>query len=168
MMEADAVPEAALHCYRNALAGPLLSVAEDAGFEHQMDWVYAHLPQRRPFLFVDGVQAIRDGVLCARFDVAQTADLFAGHFPGVPRWPGAIQIEAMAQAGLMLYLSSIDEKRDEVALAVVREARFLREVLPGRPVQLLGSFFEDGLFIVLVGQVLQGGRVCSACVLAIL
>ena len=166
-MEADAVSIEAFECYQKALAGPLLEVPEAAPPEFGMEWVLGHLPQRPPFLFVDGVQAIRDGVLCARFDVDRTADLFAGHFPGVPRWPGAIQIEAMAQAGLMLYFSTLEETRSEVALGVVREARFLREVLPGRPVQLMGSFFEDGLFVVLVGQVLQAGRVCSACVLSI-
>ena len=166
-MDTDSVPPEVVECYRRALAAPLLGIPEAADFEFGMDWVLAHLPQRPPFLFVDGVQAIRDGVLCARFDVDRTADLFAGHFPGVPRWPGAIQIEAMAQAGLMLYLSSLEETRTEVALGVVREARFLREVVPGQPVQLLGSFFEDGLFVVLVGQVLQASRVCSACVLSI-
>jgi 3-hydroxyacyl-[acyl-carrier-protein] dehydratase len=167
-MESDSVPPEALARYRVALAAPLAEVAEDAPFERDREWILARLPQRSPFLFLDGVQAIRSGILVARFDVDQTAAIFAGHFPGKPRWPGSLQIEAMGQAGVLLWLSSSDEVREEVAVGVVREARFLREVLPGRPVQLCGMFFEDGLFTVLVGQILQAGRVCSASLLSVL
>jgi 3-hydroxyacyl-[acyl-carrier-protein] dehydratase len=165
-MDSNEIPEAAYSAYRAALTAPLLDVSVDAPFIHGLDWIHERILQRPPFLFVDGVQAIRNGVLCARFDVDQTAGLFAGHFPGRPIWPGVIQIEAMAQAGLMLYFDSLTDRKVDVSLGVVREARFMRTVVPGRPVQLLGSWFEDALFTVIVGQVLQDGHVCSASVLS--
>lgn len=163
-MTAHEVPDDALACYQTALRRPLLDVPEAAPIKFGMGWVLQHLPQRPPFLFVDGVQAIENGVLCATFDVDQTASLFAAHFPGAPRWPGVIQIEAMAEAGMMLYLSSLQQRRTEVSAAIVKEARFIREVLPGRNVQLFGAFFENGMWITIVGQTVQGGKVCSASI----
>ena len=97
--------------YLAAAIGPLLEVPESTPHIHGRDWVLDHLPHRPPFLFIDGVQAIRDDILCATLDVDQTADIFAGHFPGTPRWPGVIQIEAMAEAGMILHLSSRCERR---------------------------------------------------------
>jgi 3-hydroxymyristoyl/3-hydroxydecanoyl-(acyl carrier protein) dehydratase len=158
------VPPEALACYRAALVRPLLNVPEGTPLIFAREFVLDYLPQRPPFLFLDGVQAIRDGILCATFDVDQTPELFAAHFPGVPRWPGVIQIEAMAEAAMMLYLSSRDERRSEVAAGILKEARFIREVVPGRIVQLLGAFFENGLWTTVVGQTLQGGQICSASI----
>ena len=166
-MDTTAVTADALDRYHTALTAPLLDVPESACLAFGRDWVLSYLPHRPPFVFIDGVQRIQDGVICARFDVDQTPDIFASHFPGVPRWPGVLQIEAMAQAALTLYLFSLGHHLSEVALGVVREARFSRQVVPGRPVQLMGSFVEDGLFVALVGQTLQAGRVCSACLLSI-
>jgi len=143
-------------------------VPEEAAFVFDRDWVAQHLPHRPPFLFIDGVQAIKDGVLCARFDVDQTQQLFAAHFPNAPSWPGAIQIEAMAEAAFLLYLADTKQRPSEVAAGVVREAKFMRPVRPGRSVQLLGSYFEDGLWITVVGQVLQHGHVCAASIGSIL
>ena len=166
-MDEDSLPPEAVSLYKTALVKPLLRIEESVASIHGREWVLNHLPHRPPFVFIDSVQAIKDGVICARFDVDQHGTLFAAHFPGAPRWPGAVQLEAMAQAALTVYLFASGERRSEVSAAVVREARFMREVRPGSPVQLLGAYFEDGLFVTLVGQTLQSGRVCSACMISV-
>ncbi|HEV8713470.1 MAG TPA: 3-hydroxyacyl-ACP dehydratase FabZ family protein, partial [Candidatus Binatia bacterium] len=135
-MEPNAVSKRVVEFYQLATTKPLLNIPDTTAFQFDFAWVCDHLPHRPPFLFIDGVQAIQNGILCARFDVDKRPDHFVGHFPRVPRWPGVIQIEAMAQAALMLYLFSSRETRSEVALTFVREARFRRAVLPGQAVQL--------------------------------
>ena len=62
------------------------------------------LPQREPFLFVDEVIKIERGKhITAKKFIDPKSDFFKGHFPGQPVMPGVLTIEAMAQAGIILF-----------------------------------------------------------------
>src|SRR5262249_25833340 len=57
---------------------------------------------------------------------------FQGHFPGAPIMPGVLVVEAMAQAGGLVLLGTIDEPQDKVLLFTgIDKAKFRRPVVPG-------------------------------------
>jgi 3-hydroxyacyl-[acyl-carrier-protein] dehydratase len=65
------------------------------------DVVQMLLPHRRPFLFVDAVEAFARAprlALRARKLVSANEPVFEGHFPGISLWPGVYTIEGMGQA----------------------------------------------------------------------
>ncbi len=93
------------------------------------------LPQKYPFLFIDSVLEIKPRdkkVICVK-NVTINDYFFAGHFPNNPIMPGAIIIEAMAQASIVLFATlkpAIAEKHPDYYLGKV-EAKFKRPVKAG-------------------------------------
>ena len=100
------------------------------------DAVQALLPHRRPFLFVDRVEAIRRGArpaLRAAKLVSANEPVFEGHFPGaggwpgLSLWPGVHTIEGLGQtANVLLVIAGIAEafaglgRTEDDALAALR------------------------------------------------
>jgi 3-hydroxymyristoyl/3-hydroxydecanoyl-(acyl carrier protein) dehydratase len=157
--------EEAREIFRRAERGPLLANAEarrGAGLGRAE--IEALLPHRHPFLLLDRVDAIdrERGLVAARYDLARARDVLAGHFPARAVWPGVLQVEAIAQAGLVLHLAREEGTAPPaVALTHVLGARFLRPVEPGGDVEIQAAVLEDGLFFTIVGQCLRDGAVCS-------
>lgn len=92
------------------------------------------LPHRYPFLLVDRVIDCQPGSsVTAIKNVTVNEPFFQGHFEGWPIMPGVLIIEAMAQAGgILYYLSSDDIEPGQLFyLVAVDEARFRRPVVPG-------------------------------------
>lgn len=98
--------------------------------------IKAHIPHRDPFLFVDEVLELERGariVAVRRFRPEE--EFFRGHFPGSPIVPGVIIVEAMAQAGGVLYNASFTEERISKGqtgayLAGIEKVRFRKAVYP--------------------------------------
>src|SRR5690554_3996660 len=67
------------------------------------------LPHRPPFLLVDKILELSDKHVVGLKNVTMNEPFFAGHFPGAPVMPGVLQIEAMAQAGGILALSTVPD-----------------------------------------------------------
>ncbi|MCX5711031.1 MAG: 3-hydroxyacyl-ACP dehydratase FabZ [Candidatus Omnitrophica bacterium] len=92
------------------------------------------LPQRYPFLMIDRILELEEGKkVVAVKNVSINEDFFGGHFPGNPVMPGALIIEAMAQASIALFYSSessASEKEKLYLLGTVK-VRFLNPVFPG-------------------------------------
>jgi len=91
------------------------------------------LPHRFPILLVDKVSEIKPfEKIIAIKNVSINEPYFMGHFPGNPIMPGVLLIEAMAQAGAILLLSSIKEVKVNTAyLLGIDKARFRQKILPG-------------------------------------
>ena len=94
-----------------------------------------YLPQRYPFLLVDRVEEIEVGKrIIAYKNITTNEEVFNGHFPGAPIFPGVMIIEAMAQAAGILGFVTTGLKGDDGKLylfAGVDKARFKRPVVPG-------------------------------------
>ena len=93
------------------------------------------LPHRYPFLLVDRVLEIEEGVrLKALKNVTINEPFFGGHFPGRPVMPGVLMLEALAQAAALLAFKSMADGlgEDSVYYFVgIDGARFKRPVEPG-------------------------------------
>jgi len=95
------------------------------------------LPHRYPFLLVDRVTKIeKNETLVAYKNVSISENIFQGHFPGLPIYPGVMILEGMAQAGGILAFKSMDMSKEEAAQKVVYfmsidKAKFRSPVKPG-------------------------------------
>jgi len=109
------------------------------------------LPHRDPFLFVDSVIELEPEVrIIASKRFGTELDFFKGHFPGNPIVPGVILLEALAQAGGILFASSYPEKikekgRFNVYLLGVESVKFRKPVLPGDNVKLEVKLLKNRL-----------------------
>jgi UDP-3-O-[3-hydroxymyristoyl] N-acetylglucosamine deacetylase/3-hydroxyacyl-[acyl-carrier-protein] dehydratase len=91
------------------------------------------MPHRYPFLLVDRVIDIqpRKKVVAIK-NVTMNEPFFSGHFPGHPIMPGVLIVEAMAQAGGILLLNTVDDPENKLVYFLgIDGVRFRKPVLPG-------------------------------------
>ncbi len=98
------------------------------------------LPQKEPFLFVNGPADVVPGVrVAAQATYLEDSSFYTGHFPGFPLTPGVIIIETMAQAASLMMLTTPRCSGQVGYFVGIKEARFFKAVLPGTVVELTGS-----------------------------
>lgn len=103
------------------------------------------LPHRYPMLLVDRVVELRrnsddatpNGYIKAYKNVTINEEVFLGHFPHTPIYPGVMQIEGMAQAGgLLAFVSMFGDdikqaKNKIVYFMTIDNVKFRIPVVPG-------------------------------------
>lgn len=88
------------------------------------------LPHRQPFLMVDKIVEIvpRERAVALK-NLSHADPVFAGHFPGMPIFPGVLQLECIAQTAGLCFGGEIGDRVG--VLASIEGARFHRPVRPG-------------------------------------
>lgn len=90
------------------------------------------LPHRYPMQLVDKVIDTGGNYIVAIKNVTSNEAFFQGHFPQEPVMPGVLQIEAMAQAGGLLVLNSVENpERWSTYFLKIDGVKFRRKVVPG-------------------------------------
>ena len=126
------------------------------------------LPHRYPFLLIDRVTDIVKHENLKGFKNVTIGDnVFQGHFPGHPIYPGVMILEGMAQAGGILAFKSMDMTKEEAAQKVVYfmridKAKFRAPVKPGDRLEYNISVIKNkGAIWVLKGEAFVDGKLVS-------
>lgn len=118
------------------------------------------LPHRFPFLLIDRVIALSAGESIEAYkNVTIGEQIFQGHFPDHPIYPGVMIVEGMAQAGGVLAFQSMDadgqeeSKNKVVYFMSIDNCKFRSPVKPGdRLVYKLSVLKHRGNIWVLDGK----------------
>ena len=90
------------------------------------------LPHRYPFLLIDKIIELSDNHVVGIKNVTFNEEFFQGHFPGNPVMPGVLQIEAMAQTGGILALSTVpDQENWDTYFLKIDKVKLRQKVGPG-------------------------------------
>jgi 3-hydroxyacyl-[acyl-carrier-protein] dehydratase len=127
------------------------------------------LPHKYPFLLVDRVDNLVSGESIEAYKNISISDqVFQGHFPGHPIYPGVLIIEGMAQAGGVLAFKSVADESEFANKVVyfmsIDKAKFRSPVLPGdKLVYKLSVIKHKGNIWVLDGKAFVDDKlVCEA------
>jgi 3-hydroxyacyl-[acyl-carrier-protein] dehydratase len=137
--------------------------------EAELQEIYARLPHRPPFLWLDRIVEITENSITAEKFIAPDLEIFKGHYPEYPLMPGVLICEAVFQAGALL-MTDILVRRNQGTTAPegnkvpvvtrIYNAKFKRQIRPGDTMQINAAVKEVvGPAWVLKGKVMVNSRV---------
>ena len=130
--------------------------------------LFDYLPHRYPFLLVDRVTETVVGDRIKGYkNISANEELFNGHFPGQPIFPGVLILEAMAQlSGVLAFETKGVRPADgtNYLFGGVEKARFRRQVIPGDRLDLESIIVADRKIMMKFECVayVDGAMACSA------
>ncbi len=124
------------------------------------------LPHRYPFLLVDKIIERGEKHIVGVKNVTGNEPFFQGHFPQEPVMPGVLHVEAMAQTGGLLVLSTVDEpERYSTYFMKIDNVKFRQKVVPGDTLIFHVSFMTEMRrgCAVMKGYAFVGEKVVTEC-----
>lgn len=124
------------------------------------------LPHRYPFLLVDKIIEKGQSYIVGVKNITANEPFFQGHFPQEPVLPGVLQVEAMAQTGGLLVLSTVDDpEKYSTYFMKIDNVKFRQKVVPGDTLIFHVSFMTPlrrGCAI-MKGYAFVGEKVVTEC-----
>jgi UDP-3-O-[3-hydroxymyristoyl] N-acetylglucosamine deacetylase/3-hydroxyacyl-[acyl-carrier-protein] dehydratase len=134
-----------------------------AGIVFDVNALTRILPHRYPFLLVDKIIdfQLNEKIVGVK-NVTINEQVFQGHFPGAPVYPGVMIVEGMAQTGGVLLLDGSDRTDGKLVYFMsMNNVKFRKPVVPGdqlvfevtmgyrksKVCQVLGKAFVDGQLV---------------------
>lgn len=128
--------------------------------------IRSKLPHRYPFLLVDKIIDKGPNYIVGVKNVTGNEPFFQGHFPQEPVMPGVLLVEAMAQTGGLLVLSTVDEpERYSTYFMKIDNVKFRNKVVPGDTLIFHVSFMSElrrGCAI-MKGYAFVGEKIVTEC-----
>jgi UDP-3-O-[3-hydroxymyristoyl] N-acetylglucosamine deacetylase/3-hydroxyacyl-[acyl-carrier-protein] dehydratase len=126
-----------------------------------VDDIKKKLPHRYPFLMVDKIIALDETSIVGVKNVTFNESFFQGHFPGEPVMPGVLMVEALAQTGGLLVLSTVKEpEKYSTYFLKIDKVKFKSKVVPGDTIILkmeLTDVIRRGI-VTMFGQAFVGNK----------
>lgn len=124
------------------------------------------LPHRYPFLMVDKIIEKGNNYIVGVKNITNDEPFFQGHFPQEPVMPGVLQIEAMAQTGGLLVLSTVENPElYSTYFMKIDNVKFRQKVVPGDTLLFHVSFMTElrrGC-AVMKGYAFVGDKIVTEC-----
>ncbi len=90
------------------------------------------LPHRYPMLLVDKIMELSDTHVVGVKNITRNEAIFNGHFPDEAVFPGVLIVEALAQAGGFLVLSTVEDPENySTYFLKIDGVKFKKKVVPG-------------------------------------
>lgn len=127
---------------RQEIQAPVYNPNKEPIFDNNR--IRQFLPHRYPFLLVDKIIEIGSQYIVGVKNVTTNEPFFMGHFPQEPVMPGVLMVEAMAQTGGLLVLSTVDEpERYSTYFMKIDNVKFRQKVVPGDTLLFHVSFMTE-------------------------
>ena len=95
------------------------------------------IPHRDPILLIDEVSELVPGEeIRASYRIDPDKEIFKGHFPGDPVFPGAYTVEATAQASDILLMTKPAYAGKVPLFLGINNVKFKKKVLPGDTLEI--------------------------------